>query len=110
LEARSFGFSQSTCVVLAKQLHAHDREYEDYNAQDEGQIAQGADSAAHNRYEQIQCRPGFGQLENTQLQIGRAKERKGVYIIEHEYEFELITIAALARGSRKNMLFKTCWG
>lgn len=29
----------NTCIVFAKQLHAHDGEYEDYNTQDEGQIA-----------------------------------------------------------------------
>lgn len=47
------GIYHNTCVVFAKQLHAHYSKYEDYNAQDEGQIAQSADSATHYRYEQI---------------------------------------------------------
>lgn len=47
------GIYHSTCVVFAKELHAHYSKYEDYNAQDEGQIAQSSDSATHYRYEQI---------------------------------------------------------
>lgn len=85
----AIGFLPSTCVVLAKQLHAHDRKYEDYNAEDEGQIAEGADSTTHDRYEQVQCRPGLGQFENTQLQVDRVREESKGNWVFYRFRFKL---------------------
>ena len=55
------------CVGCTKQLHSHDGEDEDDDAQHQGEVAQRAHRLAHDRDEQVQGGPRLGQLENAEL-------------------------------------------
>ena len=58
-------------VVLAEELHAHDGEDEDDDAEDEGEVPEGAHRLAHDGNQEIERRPGLGQFEDTELQTGK---------------------------------------
>jgi hypothetical protein len=62
-----------TDVALAEQLHAHDGEDEDDDAENEGQVAEGADGLAHDGDEQVERRPRFRKLEHSQLKGHKTK-------------------------------------
>ena len=56
-----------TCIALAKELHTHHSKYKDDDAEDKGEVAQGPDGLPHDGDQEIQGRPGLGQLEHSQL-------------------------------------------
>ena len=58
-----------TNIAFAKELHPHDGEDEDNDAQHESEVAQGPNCLAHNRNEQVERRPRLGQFENTELKF-----------------------------------------
>ena len=60
-------------VTLAEQLHAHDGENEYDDEEDEAEIAEGAHRSSDDPDEQVQGRPGFRQLEYSQLFIEMKK-------------------------------------
>lgn len=60
-------YATPTDVVFAEELHAHDGEDEDDDAQDERQVTQGAHRFSHNGDEQVERRPRFRQFEHSQL-------------------------------------------
>ena len=57
-------------VVLAEELHAHHSKNEYDDAQDEGQVGQGAHRIGHDCQDVIQGLPGFGQFEDAQKTEG----------------------------------------
>ena len=50
-------------------MHPHDGEDEDDDAEDEGQIPQGAHGFAHDGDEKVQGRPRLRQFEHSQLKF-----------------------------------------
>ncbi len=60
--------SSLTDIALAKELHSHHSKDEDDDAEDEGEVAEGAHRLAHDRYQQVQGGPRLGQLEDAELQ------------------------------------------
>lgn len=56
-----------TDVIFAKELHAHNGEDEDNDAQDERQVTQGPHGFTHDWDEKIERRPRLGQLKHSQL-------------------------------------------
>jgi hypothetical protein len=63
----AIGLLMVTVIVFAEELHAHDGEDEDDDAQDEGQVTQSAHRFAHDGDQQVESGPRLGQLEHTQL-------------------------------------------
>ena len=59
--------SSETCVAFAEQLHAHDGEDEDDDTEDESEVSQSTNGFPHNGDEEVERRPGLGQLEHSQL-------------------------------------------
>ena len=57
-------------VVLAEELHAHDGEDEDDDAEDEGQVGQGPHRVGHDCQNVVEGFPGLGQLEDTEQTEG----------------------------------------
>jgi hypothetical protein len=66
IERRPCPKSEVTVIVFAEELHAHDGEDEDDDAQDEGQVIQSADRFAHDGDQQVEGGPRLAQLEHTQ--------------------------------------------
>ena len=62
--------SSETCVAFAEQLHAHDCEDEDDDTEDESEVSQSTNGFPHNGDEEVERRPGLGQLEHSQLGEG----------------------------------------
>ncbi len=56
-----------TDVALAEELHSHHSEDEDDDTEDKGEVAESAHRLPHDRYQQVERRPGFGQFEDTEL-------------------------------------------
>ena len=67
---------QRTNVVFAKELHAHDGKDENDDTQDERQVTQGTHRFTHNRNEQVERRPWFGQFEYSQLNRKKKEKEK----------------------------------
>lgn len=57
-------------VVLAEELHAHDGEDEDDDAQDEGQVGQGADRVGHDGQDVVERLPWLRKLEDSKQTEG----------------------------------------
>ena len=55
-------------VVDAEQLFAHHREDEDYDGQDEAEVAEGTHRPPDDADQEVESRPRLGQLEHSQLQ------------------------------------------
>ena len=55
-------------VVHAEQLLAHDGEDEDYDCQNEAEVAERAHRPPDDSDEQVESGPRLGQLEHAQLQ------------------------------------------
>ena len=60
-------FAQPTCIAFAEELHAHDSEDEDDDTEDECEVSQSTNGFPHNGDEEVERRPGLGQLEHSQL-------------------------------------------
>ena len=56
-----------TCIAFAEELHAHDSEDEDDDTEDECEVSQSTNGFPHNGDEEVERRPGLGQLEHSQL-------------------------------------------
>ena len=56
-----------TCVAFSEQLHAHDCEDEDDDTEDESEVSESTNGFPHNGDEEVERRPGLGQLEHSQL-------------------------------------------
>ena len=59
--------SSPTCIAFAEQLHAHDSEDEDDDTEDESEVSESTNGFPHNGDEEVERRPGLGQLEHSQL-------------------------------------------
>lgn len=62
--------AHTVLVALPKQLHAHYGEDEHDYGQHQCQVAQGPDRVTNNFDQGVQCGPGLGQLEDSQLKAG----------------------------------------
>ena len=62
--------SSPTCIAFAEQLHAHDGEDEDDDTEDESEVSESTNGFPHNGDEEVERRPGLGQLEHSQLGEG----------------------------------------
>lgn len=54
---------------LAKELHAHDGKDEDDDAEDKGEVGEGAHRVHHDGQNVVQGLPGLGQLEHPAKKI-----------------------------------------
>ena len=63
----AFHHSPGTCIAFAEELHAHDSEDEDDDTEDECEVSQSTNGFPHNGDEEVERRPGLGQLEHSQL-------------------------------------------
>ena len=59
-----------TCIAFPEQLHAHDGEDEDDDTEDESEVSESTNGFPHNGDEEVERRPGLGQLEHSQLGEG----------------------------------------
>ena len=62
-----FTIRPPTCIAFAEELHAHDSEDEDDDTEDECEVSQSTNGFPHNGDEEVERRPGLGQLEHSQL-------------------------------------------
>jgi hypothetical protein len=58
-----------TNVAFSEELHSHDSEDKDDNAEDEGEVTQRAHGFPHDGDEQVQSWPRLGKFENTELKL-----------------------------------------
>ena len=54
-------------VGFTKELHPHHSKYEDDDTEDECEVSQSTNGFPHNGDEEVERRPGLGQLEHSQL-------------------------------------------
>lgn len=54
-------------VMAAKQLHSHDGEDKDDDGEDKTKVTECTHRTANDSYEEIECRPRFGQLKHPKL-------------------------------------------
>ena len=59
-------FTDEFGVVFAEELHSHDGEDEDDDAEDEGEVGESADGVHHDGEDVVERLPGLGELENSQ--------------------------------------------
>ena len=59
-----------TCIAFPEQLHAHHGEDEDDDTEDESEVSESTNGFPHNGDEEVERRPGLGQLEHSQLGKG----------------------------------------
>ena len=55
-------------VVGAEELHPHDGEDEDDDAEDKGQVTKSTDSFPHDGDEKVEGWPGLGKFKYSQLE------------------------------------------
>ena len=83
-----------TCVAFSEQLHAHDCEDEDDDTEDESEVSESTNGFPHNGDEEVERRPGLGQLEHSQLgkdggdQVGGGGQAGGGNRDEDDSELE----------------------
>ena len=58
-----------TFIALSKELHAHDGEDEDDDAEDKGQVTKSTDGFPHDGDEKVEGWPGLGKFKYSQLQF-----------------------------------------
>ena len=69
--------SSPTCIAFAEQLHAHDSEDEDDDTEDESEVSESTNGFPHYGDEEVERRPGLGQLEHSQLGEGQGDQGGG---------------------------------
>lgn len=67
--------AHTVLVALPKQLHANYGEDEHDDGQHQCQVAQSPDGVTNNFDQGVECGPGLGQFEDSQLKAGETSYR-----------------------------------
>lgn len=88
-------FILEVVVLLAKQLHADNREDEDDDGEDHNEVAECAQRSPNDGEEQVHGFPRFGQFEDAELRV--TKRREETSASQHTKKMSSLSISVTFR-------------